>query len=91
MADLFGFFLFFLTWKLDELYRAVCGHSFSAAAITATFRGSNALRKCPAAGCAKQFSLAHCKPDKDLAAKVKAHKRRMERNREDNDAEEVID
>lgn len=83
--------LFFFDIELDELHRIACGHSFSAAAITATFGGSNGLRKCPAAGCNKQFSLAHCKPDKDLAKKVKAYKRRMERNREDSDAEEVVD
>ncbi|XP_006462709.1 hypothetical protein AGABI2DRAFT_193813 [Agaricus bisporus var. bisporus H97] len=80
-----------LTLLADPYTSIACGHSFSAAAITATFGGSNGLRKCPAAGCNKQFSLAHCKPDKDLAKKVKAYKRRMERNREDSDAEEVVD
>jgi hypothetical protein len=35
--------------------------------------------------------LADCKPNKDLAKKVNAHKRRMEREQEVSDAEEVVD
>ncbi|KAF9454742.1 hypothetical protein P691DRAFT_194209 [Macrolepiota fuliginosa MF-IS2] len=77
---------------LDDPYTStVCGHSFSGAAIRATFRTPSALNKCPAAGCAKSFRLADCKSDKGLAKRVKAHKRRMEREQEDSDAEEVID
>ncbi|KAJ3568114.1 hypothetical protein NP233_g5923 [Leucocoprinus birnbaumii] len=77
---------------LDDPYTSsVCGHSFSANAIKSTFRSPSALNKCPAAGCTKSFRLADCKPNKDLAKKVKAYKRRMEREREDSDAEEVID
>lgn len=77
--------------ELHEFYRAVCGHSFSAAAIKSTFRSPSALNKCPAAGCAKSFRLIDCKPNKDLAKKVKAHKRRIEREQENSDAEEVLD
>ncbi|KAF5360750.1 hypothetical protein D9756_004758 [Leucocoprinus leucothites] len=77
---------------LDDPYTSsVCGHSFSAAAIRSTFRSPSALNKCPAAGCNKSFRLVDCKPNKDLAKKVKAYKRRMEKERELSDAEEVVD
>ncbi|KXN88212.1 E3 SUMO-protein ligase nse2 [Leucoagaricus sp. SymC.cos] len=65
--------------------------SFSAAAIKTTFRTPSAINKCPAAGCNKSFRLVDCKPNKDLAKKVKAHKRRLEKEQEDSDAEEVVD
>lgn len=76
-----------------RLCRSICGHSFSANAIKSTFRTPNSLNKCPATGCTKSFRLVDCKPNKDLAKKVKAHRRRMERERELelNDVEEVVD
>jgi len=71
--------------------REACGHSFSGEAIRQFFRGTNALKACPASGCNKSFRLADCKPDKDLAKKVKAWARRAQRMEEDSDAEEVIE
>ena len=71
-------------------YRQICGHSFSADAIRQTFRGSPTV-KCPAAGCTKIFTLSDLKPNKDLAKKVKAWQRRVQRAAEHSDAEEIID
>ncbi|EDR13809.1 uncharacterized protein LACBIDRAFT_323012 [Laccaria bicolor S238N-H82] len=78
----------------DPLTSSVCGHSFSAGAIRdyCSLKGLTALTKCPASGCNKAFRFADCKPDKDLAKKVKAFNRRAERAaEEESDAEEVIE
>ena len=75
-------------------HRSVCGHSFSASAIRdyCSLKGLTAHTKCPASGCNKAFRFADCKPDRDLAKKVKAFNRRAERAaEEDSDAEEVIE
>lgn len=72
--------------------RNVCGHSFSEAAIRESFRSARGGSiKCPASGCTRSFTLANCKPDKELAKKVKAWERRARRQEEDDDAEEVIE
>lgn len=47
--------------------------------------------KCPAAGCTKRFTLSDLKPNKDLAKKVKAWQRRVQRAAEHSDAEEIVD
>ncbi|KAJ7147531.1 hypothetical protein C8R43DRAFT_535232 [Mycena crocata] len=75
----------------DPLTSSVCKHSFSSVAIKDMFKNKHGAQKCPASGCSKSFTLADCKPDPDLARKVKAFKRRQLRTQEDSDAEEVID
>ncbi|TFK73570.1 hypothetical protein BDN72DRAFT_868984 [Pluteus cervinus] len=80
-----------LTPLVDPLTSSVCGHSFSAEAIRQVFRSGHPVKKCPASGCNKSFSLSDCRPDKDLAKKVKAWQRRAQRMEEDTDAEEVVD
>ncbi|KIL67837.1 hypothetical protein M378DRAFT_122007 [Amanita muscaria Koide BX008] len=81
-----------LTALVDPLTSTACGHSFSADAIRAYFKGSRA-KKCPASGCHQAFQLTDCKPDKELARKVKIWVRRKQRHEEDihDDAEEVIE
>jgi hypothetical protein len=48
---------------------------------------------CPAAGCRARITLEMCRPDKNLAKRVKAYERRMARQEEQeaSDVEEVID
>lgn len=70
--------------------RTVCGHSYSGEAIRASFRGGRPI-PCPAAGCRKQITLALLKPNNDLAKRVKAYERRLARQDDDSDADEVID
>ncbi|KAF8631792.1 hypothetical protein AX17_005007 [Amanita inopinata Kibby_2008] len=79
-----------LTPLLDPLTSAVCGHSFSAEAIRGYFSGRE-LKKCPASGCNKSFMLSDCRPDKELARRVKAWVRRTQRNEEHSDAEEIVE
>jgi len=47
--------------------------------------------KCPAYGCSKSYRLIDCQPNKDLAKKAKAYKRRMEREQILSDVEEIVD
>ncbi|KAJ7459749.1 hypothetical protein FB451DRAFT_1271421, partial [Mycena latifolia] len=79
-----------MTLLKDPLTSSVCKHSFSGAAIRDMFKNKHGSLKCPAAGCSKSFTLADCKPNPELARKVKAHERRQARAQEDSDAEEVI-
>ncbi|KAJ7134449.1 hypothetical protein C8R44DRAFT_977037 [Mycena epipterygia] len=80
-----------MTLLKDPLTSSVCKHSFSGAAIKEMFKVNRGALKCPASGCSKSFTLADCKPDPELARKVKAYERRQARAQEDSDAEEVID
>ncbi|KAF6757471.1 hypothetical protein DFP72DRAFT_1065769 [Ephemerocybe angulata] len=83
-----------LTLLKDPLTSAACGHSFSAAAIRASFDNPNKAMKCPAAGCRQLLTLSQCKPNPKLAQRVKAYERRIARQEEkddDSDDEEVID
>ncbi|KAJ7696060.1 hypothetical protein B0H17DRAFT_1008113 [Mycena rosella] len=80
-----------MTLLVDPRTSSVCKHSFSGAAIQDMFKNTRGSLKCPAAGCSKSFTLADCKPNPDLARKVKAHERRQARQQQDSDAEEVID
>ncbi|KAJ6557375.1 hypothetical protein DFH09DRAFT_1262322 [Mycena vulgaris] len=80
-----------MTLLKDPLTSSVCKHSFSGAAIKDMFKNNRGSQKCPAAGCSKSFTLADCKPDPELARKVKAFERRQARAQVDSDAEEVID
>ncbi|KAJ6619482.1 hypothetical protein B0H10DRAFT_2025844 [Mycena sp. CBHHK59/15] len=80
-----------MTLLEDPVTSSVCKHSFSSVAIKDMFRVNRGAQRCPAAGCSKKFTLADCKPDPELARKVKAHVRRLARAEEDSDAEEVID
>ncbi|KAJ7095970.1 hypothetical protein B0H15DRAFT_946513 [Mycena belliarum] len=80
-----------MTLLKDPLTSSVCKHSFSGDAIREMFANKRGPQKCPAAGCSKSFTLADCKPNPDLARKVKAFERRQARVQEDSDAEEVID
>ena len=72
------------------IYRKACKHSFSAAAIREYL--SKGSKKCPAAGCNKNITLADLKEDKALDRRVKEHARReaMRDEEEDVDAE-IID
>jgi SUMO ligase MMS21 Smc5/6 complex component len=68
----------------------VCGHSFSAIAIREYLKGRTS-KKCPGAGCNKSFTIANIKPDKDLAKRVKLADRRAQRQKENTDADEVVE
>ncbi|KAJ7505425.1 hypothetical protein B0H11DRAFT_1796168 [Mycena galericulata] len=80
-----------MTLLKDPLTSSVCKHSFSGDAIREMFKNQRGALKCPASGCSKSFTLADCKPDPELARKVKAYERRQARRQDDSDAEEVID
>ncbi|KAK7048279.1 hypothetical protein R3P38DRAFT_2868407 [Favolaschia claudopus] len=82
-----------MTLLKDPLTSSVCNHSFSGDAIRELFKGTRGPQKCPASGCSKTFTLAHCTPNPALARKVKAIEKRQARaqQQEDSDAEEVID
>ncbi|KAJ6508918.1 hypothetical protein C8R45DRAFT_1208504 [Mycena sanguinolenta] len=82
-----------MTLLKDPMTSSVCKHSFSGDAIRDYFRNKRGQQKCPASGCSKSFALADCKPNPDLARKVKAVEKRQARaqQQEDSDAEEVID
>ncbi|KAJ7758503.1 hypothetical protein DFH07DRAFT_818367 [Mycena maculata] len=80
-----------MTLLKDPLTSTVCQHSFSGDAIREMFKKTRGALKCPAAGCSKSFTLGDCKPNPELARKVKAYERRQARAQEDSDAEEVID
>ncbi|KAF8895410.1 hypothetical protein BD779DRAFT_1499346 [Infundibulicybe gibba] len=80
-----------LTPLVNPVTSQVCGHSFSAEAIRATFKGSRDPKKCPASGCNQSFTLSDCKANKDMAKKVKAWQRRAERTEEHSDAEEIVE
>ncbi|KAJ7254360.1 hypothetical protein B0H12DRAFT_559458 [Mycena haematopus] len=82
-----------LTPLKDPMTSSVCNHSFSGEAIREFFKNKRGAQKCPASGCSKSFTLAECKPNADLARKVKAVEKRQARaqQQEDSDAEEVID
>ncbi|KAJ3504863.1 hypothetical protein NMY22_g17778 [Coprinellus aureogranulatus] len=79
----------------DPLTATGCKHSFSAEAIRETFagKGKGALIPCPAAGCRQRISYEMCKPNAQLAKRVKAYERRIARQEEQehSDVEEVID
>ncbi|PFH53946.1 hypothetical protein AMATHDRAFT_72968 [Amanita thiersii Skay4041] len=74
----------------DPVTSSICGHSFSAETIRSFFKGTE-LKRCPASGCVKSFRLSDCRPDKELAKKVKAWLRRNRRANENSDAEEVVE
>ncbi|KAJ7175756.1 hypothetical protein C8R46DRAFT_989868 [Mycena filopes] len=81
-----------MTTLKNPLTSSVCKHSFSGDALKELFRGKPGPMKCPTSGCSKQFTLAQCHPNPELARKIKAHERRQKRAQEDNsDAEEVVD
>ncbi|KAL0960647.1 hypothetical protein HGRIS_005676 [Hohenbuehelia grisea] len=76
----------------DPWTSEVCGHSFQREAIQAFFKGARPGKKdCPAAGCRKSYTLSDCKPDKDLARRVKAAMRRGARRKDEDSDEEVIE
>ncbi|KAJ7644044.1 hypothetical protein FB45DRAFT_896753, partial [Roridomyces roridus] len=74
----------------DPLTSTVCSHSFSGHALREFFGNKRGAISCPATGCNKSFTLAQCKPNPNLARKVKDHERRQARTQDDSDAEEVI-
>lgn len=79
----------------DNPNRSVCKHSFSGEAIRASFagKGRGATISCPAAGCRQKITLEMCRPNPQLAKRVKAYERRIARQeeQEQSDVEEVID
>ncbi|KAJ7212225.1 hypothetical protein GGX14DRAFT_361863 [Mycena pura] len=77
----------------DPYTSSVCKHSFSGEAIKDLFKGKIGPQRCPAAGCSKKYTLAMCKPNPELAKKVKAFERREKarRRQQDSDAEDVVD
>ncbi|TFY69080.1 hypothetical protein EVG20_g3302 [Dentipellis fragilis] len=81
-----------LTMLVDPVTCEICHHSFSAEAIK-TVLGDNKFtkKKCPAAGCNKMISFSDCKPDKELARKVKIAQRRAQRREADSDEEEIVE
>ncbi|KAJ6584851.1 hypothetical protein B0H19DRAFT_1015595 [Mycena capillaripes] len=82
-----------MTVLKDPVTSSVCKHSFSGEAIRDFFKNARGSQKCPASGCSKKFTLADCKPNPELARKVKAYEKRQARanRQQDDDAEEVID
>ncbi|KAF8650118.1 hypothetical protein AX16_005355 [Volvariella volvacea WC 439] len=80
-----------LTPLADPLTSSVCGHSFSAEPLRQTFKTGSPMKKCPASGCNRSFKLADCKPNPELARKVRAWMRRTQRVEDDSDADEVVD
>lgn len=81
-----------LTNFIAELvHREVCGHSFSADAIRAMFGNSKGSKKCPSSGCNRSFTYSECKPNKQLAKKMRLHERRMKKKEQETDADEVIE
>ncbi|KAF9077586.1 hypothetical protein BDP27DRAFT_1311306 [Rhodocollybia butyracea] len=69
----------------------VCGHSFSRDAIREYFANDRGSKDCPASGCTRSFRLSDCKPNRDLAKKIKQHERRQKKKEEEMDVEEVVE
>ncbi|KAJ6512173.1 hypothetical protein C8R47DRAFT_1034185 [Mycena vitilis] len=81
-----------MTVLKDPYTSSVCNHSFSGDAIKDYFKNARGQQKCPASGCSKKFLLSDCKPNPELARKIKAWDKRQKRAQaQDSDAEEVID
>jgi SUMO ligase MMS21 Smc5/6 complex component len=73
-------------------YSRLCHHSFSESAIR-DFLGPNRNlpKKCPASGCTRKICWDDLQPDKSLEKRVKAAGRRMQRQEEDSDGDEVVE
>ncbi|KAJ3827593.1 hypothetical protein F5880DRAFT_1621655 [Lentinula raphanica] len=75
----------------NPLTSQICGHSFSGEAIRGLFNGSRGAKNCPASGCTREFRLSDCKPNKELAKKLKLHARRLKRKEQEQEVEEIIE
>ncbi|KAJ7069884.1 zinc-finger of the MIZ type in Nse subunit-domain-containing protein [Mycena amicta] len=81
-----------MTTLNDPYTSTVCKHSFSRNAITEFFNNSSRAKKCPTAGCSKEFTLAQCRPNPQLAKKIKDQERRIRMQQQaSDDDDEVIE
>ncbi|KAF9007669.1 hypothetical protein BDZ89DRAFT_1104765 [Hymenopellis radicata] len=76
----------------DPVTSRKCNHHFSQAAIRDLFGGrTNVTKRCPASGCHQDITLADCRPDPNLAKKIKAFQRRQKRKEDAMEVDEVIE
>ncbi|KAF8917051.1 hypothetical protein CPB85DRAFT_1431664 [Mucidula mucida] len=76
----------------DPVTSRKCNHHFSQAAIRELFQSrTNVMKRCPASGCHQDITLADCRPDPNLAKKIKAFQRRQKRKEDAMEVDEVIE